>query len=351
MNSLEGQSNKTGIIFRKNDHICEWSGLRLNVLIDEMNPYEMEALDMPITYCRIIRQYVRSKRKYYLQVVFKGSPPAKRRKSDGSFIHILGHGDVGIDIGTSTVAYASQTEAKILELADKAQEHEREIFLLQRKLDRSRRTTNPDNFNPDGTCKKGRKHWKRSNRYMEILFKLKEAYRKAKVVRKFQHELLSNHLLQLGDKFYVEMMNFEALKKRAKETKQDEKTGRCKRKKRFGKSVGNRAPAMFLSILDRKLHYFDKELIKINTSEARASQFNHTNETYKKKKLSQRWNNINGMKIQRDMYSAFLIMNINEDLSSFNLKKCNARFASFLTMHDAEVQRLLGNKNLSSIGI
>ena len=51
------------------------------------------------------------------------------------------------------------------------------------------------------------------------------------------------------------------------------------------------------------------------------------------------------------MYSAFLIMNINEDLETFNLEKCNNRFNNFLELHEIEVLRLLGNKNLSSIGI
>lgn len=34
--------------------------------------------------------------------------------------------------------------------------------------------------------------------------------------------------------------------------------------------------------------------------------------------------------IQRDIYSAFLIMNINNDLSTFNIEACNAEFELFL---------------------
>ena len=51
------------------------------------------------------------------------------------------------------------------------------------------------------------------------------------------------------------------------------------------------------------------------------------------------------------MYSAFLIMNIASSLKKFNIKKCNDRFANFLKLHDEEVARLSGNKNLSSIAI
>ena len=36
-----------------------------------------------------------------------------------------------------------------------------------------------------------------------------------------------------------------------------------KRRKRFGKSLGNKAPAMLISIIDRKLKSFGTEIIKI----------------------------------------------------------------------------------------
>jgi len=350
LNSLEGKSNATGIVFRQETRILDWSGLKIPVQIDESNPYELEALEHQIAYCRIVRQYIRSKKKYYLQIVFKGEKPVKRRKSDGSFVHVLGVGEVGIDIGTSTVAYASERSVRIVELADRAQGHEREKRLLQRKLDRSKRISNPDNFNEDGTVKKGSHRWIKSNRYSKTLLELKEVQRKQAAVRKLQHEILANELLKQGDTFYVETMNFKGLQRRAKKTEKNDK-GKFKRKKRFGKSLANRAPAMFLEILGRKLKYFGRQLIEIDTFSAKASQFNHVDESYKKKKLSERWNLINGVRVQRDMYSAFLIMNINPDLKTFDLEKCNSRFENFLRLHNQEIQRLLGNKNLSCIGI
>ena len=72
---------------------------------------------------------------------------------------------------------------------------------------------------------------------------------------------------------------------------------------------------------------------------------------FPKKSLSQRWNDFNGMKVQRDLYSAFLIMNIADDLKSFDIEKCNERFENFNRLHNLEVDRLTGQKNLSSIAI
>lgn len=347
LNSLEGKSNRAGIRFKNNK--IEWLGLILDVIIDFNNMYEVEALTNKICYCRIVRKFVRGKYKFYVQIVLEGDPPLKRDKKTGAFKRKLGKGDVGIDIGTSTVAYCAENELKILELADKVKDLTAKKRRILRKMDRSKRMTNPENFNSDGTVKKGSR-FKFSNRYKKLRNELKEIFRKEADMRKYQHECLANEIISLGDKIYVEDMNFKALQKKSKKTEKNEK-GKYKRKKRFGKSLGNRAPAMLISIIDRKLKSLGSEIVKINTRKAKASQFNHETKEYKKKALSKRWNNIDGNKVQRDMYSAFLIMNINEDLETFNLEKCNSRFNNFLELHEIEVLRLLGNKNLSSIGI
>ena len=256
-------------------------------------------------------------------------------------------------MGTSTIAIASQSDVKILELADRVQNMENQKQKLLRKMDRSRRTTNPDNYNEDGTIKKqGNKKviWNKSNHYIKYQNEVKELYRKQADIRKYQHECLANYIISLGNKVYVEKMNFAGLQKRAKNTEKNEK-GKFKRKKRFGKSLANKAPSMLLTIIDRKLKYFGEELIEINTDEAKASQFNHFDGTYTKKTLSQRWNDFNGIKIQRDLYSAFLIMNISNDLKSFDMDKCKERFDNFCQLHNVEVNRLKGHKNLSSIAI
>lgn len=220
-------------------------------------------------------------------------------------------------------------------------------------MDRSLRTTNPDNYNEDGTIKKqGNKKvvWNKSNHYIKYQNQLRELYRKQADVRKYQHECLANEIISLGDNIYVEKMNFQGLAKKSTKIEKNDK-GRFKRKKRFGKTIANRAPSRLLGIIDRKLSYYGKRLIKIDTWSAKASQFNHFDGTYNKKRLSQRWNDFNGIRVQRDLYSAFLIMNVASDLKSFDINKCNERFENFYRLHNLEVERLSGHKNLSSIAI
>ena len=58
-------------------------------------------------------------------------------------------------------------------------------------------------------------------------------------------------------------------------------------------------------------------------------------------------------KIQRDLYSSFLIMNINPDLSSINRKWCIEKYQKFKTLHDIEIARLKTstNRKIASMGI
>ena len=351
MNSLEGKSNSTGI--RLVDEHLIWNGLNIPVVIDWNNPYEYQAMQSEISYCRIIRKFVRNKYKFYVQVVFKGTPPTKFNKETGEIKHSLGEGDVGLDIGTSTIAISSNTDVKLLILADKVQNIEDEKRRLSRKMERSRRAANPENYNENGTIKKqGSKKviWNKSNHYVKYQNQLKELYRKQADVRKYQHECLANYIVSLGRNIYIEQMNFKGLQKKAAKTEKND-SGKFKRKKRFGKSLANRAPAMLMTIINRKLACYELELIEINTFKAKASQFNHMTDEYHKKSLSQRWNDLNGIKIQRDLYSAFLIMNISDDLESFDIEKCNDRFDNFKMLHDIEIQRLSSPATLSSMGI
>jgi len=239
------------------------------------------------------------------------------------------------------VAVSSAAEVKIHELADKTQNTEDKRRRVLRKMDRSRRAANPDNYNADGTVKKqGSKkvRWVRSKRYARLQNKLREIYRKQADIRKQQHEAMVNRIVTLGDQIYIEDMNFKGLQRRSKKSEKNDR-GRFKRKKRFGKSISNKAPAMFVSILERKLKSRGTRLNKVNTRSVKASQYNHADDTYKKKKLSQRWNDIDGRRVQRDLYSAFLIMNVDAGLAGIDKDKCDRRYDNFLRLHDLCIRR------------
>lgn len=349
INSLEGKSNKTGIRYILSDNVLMWNGLTIKCQF-KLNEYEQTALRDEIKYCRIVRKFIRGKYKYSLQLILEGTPPIKYNKETGEIKNDIGYGEVGIDIGTQTIAYVSNYDCKLYELAPDVQNIKNEKRKLLRFMDRSKRATNKDNFNSDGTIKRGIKlEWNYSNKYIKAKNKLKDLYRKQADIRKQDHNIMANELLRQGDTFKVETMNFKGLQARAKNTTVN-KNGKFNKKKRFGKSLANKAPSMFLTILENKIKIKGGLFIKINTYKVKASQYNHFNEECNKKKLSQRWNYFDNIKVQRDLYSAFIIKNV-EKLENINNEKCKEQFDDFLINHNREIKRLKQFKNLTSIGV
>lgn len=344
--SVENKSNKTGLRFvegnilwgdqptKKNPKPKNW--LSMPISLKPNDEYAHLALMDKTKYVRILKREVRGKVRYFVQLIKEGYPPTKRnRKMTNDETK-----RIGIDIGTSTIAICSKEKVQFKELAPECKTNEKELRRIQRKMDRSKRSTNFNNFNENGTIKKGKLVWIYSKKYEELRKKRKELYRKITVHRKMAHEKLANEILSHGSDVRVETMRFQSLQKRSKSTTRNKKNGKINRKKRFGKSIADRAPAMLLTIIDRKLGYQGLSLKKIDTHATKASQFNHITGEYRKKQLSERWNDFGKLLIQRDLYSAFLISNTNETLDSVNVDLCNAQWNKFVELHNREIERL-----------
>lgn len=340
MYSFESSDNRQGIKFR--DGIVIFNKLKIPVIVKKNDIYAQMALKNRVKYCRFIKKNIKGKDRYYVQLILEGIPPLKINKETGEIKNYIGNGKVGIDIGTQTIAICSDNEVKLLELAPEINNIEKEKRRLQRKLDRSRRATNPNKYNEDGTINtKDKSKWIKSKNYIKTQIQLREIQRKQAIIREESHNKLANYIISLGNDIKVETMNYKGLQARAKETTINEKTGRFNKKKRFGKSLANKAPAKLIEILSRKLKYYGEELKKINTRKVKASQYNHLIGKYKNKNLNERWNDFGEYKIQRDLYSAFIISNVNDDLESIDRERCIVTFERFKNLHDIEIQRLM----------
>lgn len=338
--SVENKSNKTGL--RIKDLKIIWGNLSsIPFKVKKNDKYAQLALLDKTKYVRVLKREIRGKERFFVQLIQEGLPPKKHQIS-------IVENRVGIDIGTSTVAVVSDNEVSMNELATIKTPYKK-LRKLDRAMDRSRRSTNPQNYNDNGTVKKGYKKWNYSNRYLKLKYKRKELFRKIASIRKQTHEQTANNILSLGLDVRVETMRFQSLQKRAKKTIHNKKNGKINKKKRFGKSIANYAPAMLLEIINRKLKYQNLDLKKIDTYSVKASQLDHTTGECTKKFLSNRWNNIDDKLIQRDLYSAFLIQNTNKTLDVVDIDLCNLKFDNFVKLHDIEIQRLenLNNKKLN----
>lgn len=118
----------------------------------ELTEYEMYALKGGFSSIRKIivsREYIRGRYKYYVQLTIKGEKPQKNRT--------LGKGTVGMDVGPSTIAVSSLQGVSLDKLADKCDNIEHELWRINRKMDRSKRASNPNFFNSNGPTSNERK--------------------------------------------------------------------------------------------------------------------------------------------------------------------------------------------------
>lgn len=278
-------------------------------------------------YATLVPKMIRGKYRVYLHLTIEGKAKPKYDKY-GNPRHKYGKGMIGADIGTQTVAYTSDTEVGIKNLSERGnsiQTSERKERLLYRAMDRSRRATNPQNYNVDGTVKKGRKTWKYSNHYKKLKVKHSELCRINAVNRKFAISEDANHLRSLGDVFITEPKNASKLMKRAKETTKDDK-GKFNKKKRFGKSIKNRCPSGFQTTVEKKFTITGGTYIEVPNN-YRASQYDHIADEYIKKKLSDRMHKLaDGTLVQRDWYSSFLLYCYDYATQNIDKNKCITKF-------------------------
>ena len=285
---------------------------------------------------KVVRKLVRNQYKYYVQLTIEGEKPQKGRT--------LGKGNVGIDLGPTTVAVSGVNVVSIDKLGSKCDNIQKEITRLSRKIGRSRRANNPQNFNEDGTIKRGIKLvWNDSKRYKELRRELAELRRKQAAIRKQQHIDRANALLKEGDTFIVENNPVKAWAARAKETKVNEKTGKIQSKKRGGKSIGNHAPAMFVDILENKVKSLGGTFIRANTNNA-ASQYDFSNNSFKEGEdrhgLNERAITLsNGNTHQRDMLAAFNLQHLTDEKKQYDVEAMKRDYERFCQLEQEEIQR------------
>ena len=334
--SVEGKSGKSTLKYIGDCCIQFGKGNIYPLVIKKKDHYAQEALTHKVKYVRLIRKTIRRKRRYFAQLILEGTPPKTKHLKYGKRDQ-----RVGLDEGTSTIAIVTQNEVSLKELAPEVTTDEKELRRLNRAIDRSKRAMNPDNYHEDGTVKKGRHQWIKSKHCLILEARRKELYRRAAQKRQRSHNQLANHIVSLGTDVRVEEMRMKALAKRSSKTTKNKKNGRIRSKKRYGKVISNRAPATLIATIDRKLRYIGFSIQKVDTAKVRASQYDHISNTYKKKQLSDRWHIFpDGTRVQRDMYSGFLVFCTAEDLKHIDRDLCIRNYQKFKRLHDQEVERL-----------
>ncbi|GHO61721.1 hypothetical protein KSC_006130 [Ktedonobacter sp. SOSP1-52] len=160
-------------------------------------------------------------------------------------------------------------------------------------MERQWRAANPERYDEKGRIKKqGRKklRWKQSKRYQATRRRKASKERKLAAHRKSLHGCKVHEVCALGNTIIIEKISYKAWQKQ------------------FGKSVGLRAPGMFVELLKRTVASTGGTLVEVPTRTTALSQWCHGCGKRVKKQLSERWHQCScGVgPVQRDLYSAFL---------------------------------------------
>ena len=131
---------------------------------------------------------------------------------------LFGHFQTCIDMGPKHFAAFLRGEdysiAILQPIFDKLKEYADELRILQRKLDRQRRASNPGNYNPNGTIRKGKRlRWKRSQGYIETNNRIKELHRLVRETRESAIRELSSIIAALSKKVSAEDLSYKSLAK------------------------------------------------------------------------------------------------------------------------------------------
>jgi hypothetical protein len=194
----------------------------------------------------------------------------------------------------------------------------------------SLRENNPNNYNADGTIKRGRKTWHRSKRYRAHQSEYRDICRRERLSREYAIHEQVNHLRSLAAEMVTEDQSVTSWSRKAKPGKIRKTKGGKKRfssRKRFGRTVQRFAPGLFTQVCKEK---FGDGFITVNRM-FRASQYDHETDEYVKKPLSQRKHyHSRGRASPRDAYSAFLLYCTASGYESPDRGLCNDRFEEYM---------------------
>ena len=336
--SMEGKSN-TCLSFKNN--IFSWNGIKSEIILQNNDKYGVQehALNSTIKFCRIVRKIIKGKPKFYLQLILEGLPKLKSNQ-------IFNNGRNGIDIGVSTIASVGKEKALLTPFCQELNDIEKEIKNIQRKKARSLRLNNPDNYENDswvikdkrflkrkGKNIKGKINWTKSNNYLKLENELKELQRLQASKRKYLHNVLVNKVLENGNDIIIEKNNYKAWQKGL-----------------YGKTIGKKAPSLFVQTLKRKALKSSGTFEEVSTWNTKFSQYCHVCDGYHKKSLSQRIHTCGENEItQRDLYSGVLLYHYDLEKKQVNRQSIIDNWSGIETSLRQALLTLIKSRNKGDI--
>lgn len=235
-----------------------------------------------------MRYRLNGRDRFAAQLVCEGHPYVKAANTTTP------GGVVAIDVGPSTIGWVAKradgtvSKAGLQRFCAELTTDQAARRRLQRHLDRQRRAANPDCYDDHGRVIKGKRPTNETQGMRRTRNALAETARRLAAYRKSLHGHLANKLIREGNTVKFEDLSYKALQRR------------------YGKSVGFRAPGSFVALLARKAESAGGQAVAIPTYTTKLSQTCICGNV-ERKPLSQRVHHCEcGARTQRDLMSAYL---------------------------------------------
>ena len=251
--AIENKSNDTGIRYNYKSNCIKYKNYLFHIVIKKNDEYAQQALLDKVKFVRLVPRNIRGKRRWYAQLVFEGTPSQKNKNTS----HISDK--VCVSFKGDTVVINTEQDTKIIEIETECKKEEQNLRRIQRKMERSKKSMNPNNYNDDGSVKKKTKKWNYSNNYKKLEIQKNESYRKLTAKRKMAHEKLAIEIINKGSNIYIEKLGYEELKQKEQQETTNRKTT-YSNKKYPGRALNNRAPLKLIQIIEQKLAYKDRTI-------------------------------------------------------------------------------------------
>lgn len=216
------------------------------------NEYELDMITRPIKIVRIIRRKNGNRFNYFVQLTVEGTPPQKLKK-DGSRLHQIREGKVGVYIKDDSV-YAVADDGRIAHwhFCKNQQKYEEKKADYDRELSKLRQLNNPDNYDENGVIKKGSKKWHYSIKYKKILLQRSYLIHKNTESRNITRYVIANEILAMGNDIYILKKDYRTKKEKFDEDnrKSNEQYRRLKDRR---KKIQNFAYADLISKIKSKI--------------------------------------------------------------------------------------------------
>ncbi len=226
------------------------------LVIDRNNTYLLEMMERKIHVVRLLYKKVKGNYKYYIQLSVSGAPALKYDK-DGNLKHSIKDDKIAVVINSSKIAVATSDDVYEIFLEKNFESYNARIAEINQYLDKSRRISNPENYNEDGTCKKKahgepKNIWTNSVGYKKAQAEKSNLQRIMKEQRKIQNNIIANEILSMGSTIYINDYKAAECAKRKEETPMTKK-GTYASKAKAGKRIGENAPGQLMTLIDNKL--------------------------------------------------------------------------------------------------